>query len=99
MHDHAVLELREILKDYPGIRALDHVSMTFGKGEIHGIVGENGAGKSTLVKILAGVVKADDGKIFLHGEQKKISSACDAHHLGLSFIHQELNLISFFKLC
>jgi ribose transport system ATP-binding protein len=95
MHNQPVLELRGIVKDYPGIRALDHVSMTFGKKEIHGLLGENGAGKSTLIKILAGVVKADDGKIFIHGEQKKISSARDARHLGLSFIHQELNLISY----
>ena len=97
VHNQPVLELREIVKDYPGIRALDHVSMIFGKGEIHGLLGENGAGKSTLIKILAGVVKADDGKIFMHGEQKKISSGRDASHSGLSFIHQELNLVSFFN--
>ena len=93
----AVLELRDIVKDYPGIRALDRVSMTFAKGEIHGLLGENGAGKSTLIKILAGVVKADEGAIFIHGEQKKIASGRDASRVGLSFIHQELNLISYFN--
>ncbi|MDY0094146.1 MAG: ATP-binding cassette domain-containing protein, partial [Candidatus Vecturithrix sp.] len=93
MHTQPVLELRGIVKDYPGIRALDHISMTFRKGEIHGLLGENGAGKSTLIKILAGVIKADEGTIFMHGEQKKISSGRDASHLGLSFIHQELNLV------
>jgi len=97
MQNQPVLELRGILKDYPGVRALDHVSMNFRKGEIHGLVGENGAGKTTLIKILAGVVKADRGKIFIHGKQKKICSARDARHLGLSCIHQELNLISYFN--
>jgi ribose transport system ATP-binding protein len=97
MQNQPVLELRGILKDYPGVRALDHVSMNFRKGEIHGLVGENGAGKSTLIKILAGVVKADQGQIFIHGKQKKISSARDACHLGLSCIHQELNLVSYFN--
>ncbi|MCP4397026.1 MAG: sugar ABC transporter ATP-binding protein [bacterium] len=97
MNDRAVLELRGVVKDYPGIRALDQVDMTFAKGEIHGILGENGAGKSTLIKILAGVVSADAGTIFFHGNQKKIASGRDARQSGLSFIHQELNLISFFN--
>ena len=91
------LELRGLIKDYPGIRALDRVDMTFGKGEIHGLLGENGAGKSTLIKILAGVVKADAGEILLHGKQQKITSGRDARRRGLSFIHQELNLISHFN--
>jgi ribose transport system ATP-binding protein len=97
MDDQAILELRNISKDYPGVRALDRASMDFRKGEIHGLVGENGAGKSTLIKILAGIITADRGTIFLHGKQQKIASGRDARHLGLSFIHQERNLISYFN--
>jgi ribose transport system ATP-binding protein len=97
MHAQPILELRQICKEYPGIRALDDVSLTFRPGEIHGIVGENGAGKSTLIKILAGVVHADRGTILLHGRPHAIHSGRDARRSGLSFIHQELNLIPYFS--
>ena len=92
MQNQPVLELREISKDYPGVQALDRVSISFRKGEIHGLVGENGAGKSTLIKILAGVVKAEQGKIVIHKKQKKISSARDARRLGLSCIQMQIVL-------
>lgn len=97
MQDQPVLELRGIVKDYPGIRALDHVDLNFRKGEVHGLVGENGAGKSTLIKILAGVINADHGEIFIHGKAQKLSSGREAHRFGLSFIHQEHNLVSYFN--
>jgi len=96
MQDHPVLEFQEISKQYPGVRALDQVSISFREGEIHGLVGENGAGKSTLIKILAGILKADSGKILIHGMPHKSFSARDARRLGVSCIHQELNLIPYF---
>ena len=89
------LELRRIVKRYPGVLALNQVSLSINKGEVHGLIGENGAGKSTLIKILAGVTQADEGRIFLDGNQVQIRSGRDAHRLGLSFIHQELNLIPY----
>ena len=87
--DDELLVLHEITKDFPGVRAVDHVSLRLMRGEIHGLVGENGAGKSTLIKILAGAVAKD-------GQPVEIRSAQDAARLGLAFIHQELNLIPYF---
>jgi ribose transport system ATP-binding protein len=92
-----ILEIKNILKDYPGVRAVNNASISVKKGEIHGLVGENGAGKSTIVKILAGVVQPDDGEIWLNGKQVKIPSGSDSYRLSFSFIHQELNLVPFFS--
>ena len=65
MKEHEVaVELVNITKNFPGVRALDNVSLTLRKGEVHGLIGENGAGKSTLIKTLTGVHKPDQGKIF-----------------------------------
>ena len=90
-----VLEMKELLKEYPGVRAVDRASMVLYPGEVHALVGENGAGKSTLIKILAGVVAPDAGEILFHGEAVEIKDGQDALRLGLSFIHQELNLVSY----
>jgi ribose transport system ATP-binding protein len=89
------LELRGIVKRYPGVLALDRVNLSINRGEVHGLIGENGAGKSTLIKILAGVTQMDEGRVFLSGGEAEIRSGRDAHRLGLSFIHQELNLIPY----
>jgi ribose transport system ATP-binding protein len=91
-----LLALDDIVKDYPGVRALDHVSLSLARGEVHGLVGENGAGKSTLIKVLAGVVAKDGGQVRLAGRPVEIRSAQDAARLGLAFVHQELNLIPYF---
>ncbi len=87
------LEIRGLEKSYPGIRVLRGVDAVFRAGEIHGLVGENGAGKSTLIKILAGIVRPDAGSFLVNGRDVEIHSARDSRRLGLSFIHQELNLI------
>ena len=91
------LELKGILKNYPGVRAVNYASFDLKRAEIHGLVGENGAGKSTLVKILAGVIQPDDGEIWLNGMHVQIRSGNDSYKLGLSFIHQELNLVPYFN--
>ena len=62
------LEMQNITKDFPGVRALDSISISLGQGEVHALVGENGAGKSTLIKILSGAYKSDQGEIWLDGE-------------------------------
>lgn len=87
------LELRGIMKDFPGVRALDGANLAIKPGEIHGLVGENGAGKSTIIKVLAGVYKPDDGKIEIFGKDVGRSSPEVAHEAGIRFIHQELNLV------
>jgi ribose transport system ATP-binding protein len=94
--DDELLALHEISKDYPGVRAVDHVSLRLARGEVHGLVGENGAGKSTLIKILAGAVAKDGGEIRLAGRAVEIRSTKDAARLGLAFVHQELSLIPYF---
>lgn len=89
-----VLSLRNIGKSFPGVKALDNVSVDFLKGEVHGIVGGNGAGKSTLMKILSGVYSADMGEIYINGEKKKIRNPQDAIDNGQSIIFQEFNLVN-----
>jgi len=92
-----ILELKGILKDYPGVRAVDYVDLVLMPGEVHALVGENGAGKSTLIKIMAGVVAPDTGQIQVRGQPVEIESGQDSYQLGLSFIHQELNLVDYFN--
>lgn len=85
----------EPVKAFPGVKALDNVSMEVKKGEVHVLLGENGAGKSTLMKILSGVYKKDSGKIFLDGKEVEINSVKDAENLGIAIIHQEFNLLPY----
>ncbi len=87
------VEVGGIVKSFPATRALDGVSLAFGRGEVHGLVGENGAGKSTLMKILAGLIEADEGEIRVAGKTVSIGSVADANALGIAMIHQELNLV------
>ncbi len=87
-----LLEVSGMTKQFPGVLALDEVSLTLAKGEILAVLGENGAGKSTLMKILAGVQGSDSGTIKLDGEPVKIDSVDAALGFGVALIHQELNL-------
>ena len=91
----ALLEMREITKSFPGVRALDGVSFDLDAGEIHALVGENGAGKSTLIKILAGVYPASQygGEIILDGSERRFASIRDAENAGIAVIYQELSLV------
>jgi len=89
------LAVHDIFKAYPGVQALDGVSLDIFPGEVHALVGENGAGKSTLVKILAGAVKADQGTILLAGKQIVLNSPRQAELLGIAVIYQEFNLIPY----
>lgn len=87
-----LFRMEGISKSFPGVKALDKVSLTVNKGEVLGLVGENGAGKSTLMKILSGVYEADEGEIYIEGEKVTIDSVAKAHQLGISIIMQELNM-------
>ncbi len=86
------LEMKNISKQFGGIRALDHVSVEVKPGEIHALIGENGAGKSTLIKILSGAYTKDEGTIQIDGERVNIASPLDAKNLGIAVIYQEFML-------
>jgi ribose transport system ATP-binding protein len=87
-----ILEARNIGKSFPGVKALDGVSLGARGGSVHAVVGENGAGKSTLMKILSGVYRADAGEILLDGRAVEFASPRAAERAGVAIIHQELNL-------
>ena len=93
MNDY-ILQMKDITKTFPGVKALDHVSLNVERGEVHALVGENGAGKSTLMKILNGVYQADSGEIMLNGEKTVIKDTVDARSKGIGLIFQECNLIN-----
>lgn len=94
MRENAVLEMRGIEKQFPGVRALQGVDFTLCEGEIHALMGENGAGKSTLIKVLTGVYPKDGGHIYLKGHEKEIAirSPQDAQNVGISTVYQEITL-------
>jgi ABC-type sugar transport system ATPase subunit len=85
-----IIELREIGKQFPGVRALDGVSFDVLPGEVHALLGENGAGKSTLIKCSTGVYQPDHGEILLDGRSIRISSPVEAQGLGVILISSDL---------
>jgi simple sugar transport system ATP-binding protein len=87
-----ILEMKNITKEFPGVKALNNVSFNVTPDEIHCLVGENGAGKSTLIKVLTGVDRPDAGKIILDGEEIHTRSPLHAQELGISTVYQEVNL-------
>jgi ribose transport system ATP-binding protein len=90
-----LLEIRDLTKEFPGVRALDSVSMTIRAGEVHALVGENGAGKSTLVKVLSGVERPDAGEMLLNGQPYLARTPQDALTAGIRVVYQELNLLTY----
>lgn len=88
-----LLALTGVSKEFPGVKALNNVHFDLNEGEVHAIVGENGAGKSTLMKILSGIYKKDAGDITYKGKSVSIPNPLEAQKLGISIIHQELNLM------
>ncbi|MCI9068953.1 MAG: sugar ABC transporter ATP-binding protein [Lachnospiraceae bacterium] len=87
------LEMKGISKSFPGVKALDQVSLKVRPGTVHSLMGENGAGKSTLMKCLFGIYKMDEGEVYLDGEKVQIANADDALHKGIAMVHQELQPI------
>lgn len=88
-----ILEVKNITKRFPGVVALDDVSVAFEAGQVHAIVGENGAGKSTLMKIMAGVYRADEGTVLFQGEPVAFAHPKQAQDAGISIVYQEFNLL------
>jgi ribose transport system ATP-binding protein len=92
MNDYLV-QMKGIVKRFPGVLALDHVDFELRPGEVHMLLGENGAGKSTLIKVLSGAYLCDEGEILIKGKKVDIQSPLDALSRDLRFIYQELNLV------
>ncbi|NCC14284.1 MAG: sugar ABC transporter ATP-binding protein, partial [Spirochaetia bacterium] len=90
-----VLEMDHVSKAFPGVKALDDVTLKVRPGTVHALMGENGAGKSTLMKCLFGLYSMDEGQISFNGQPVNISSVKEALSLGISMIHQELHLIPY----
>ncbi|MBQ6375034.1 MAG: sugar ABC transporter ATP-binding protein [Clostridia bacterium] len=88
-----LLEMKNISKSFPGVKALQHVDFQLKSGEIHALLGENGAGKSTLIKVLGGIYIAEEGEILIDGKPVGIHGVNDARDNGISIIHQELVLV------
>ena len=89
----SLLQMIDITKQFPGVLALDKAQLSVEAGECHALVGENGAGKSTLMKILSGAYQPDSGVIKLDGSAQQITSPIVARRLGITMIHQEMNLL------
>ena len=92
MDNNYILTLKNITKEFPGVKALDDVTINIERGTIHGLVGENGAGKSTLIKVLAGIYQPNEGEIILEGKPCRFGSPIEARHAGISVVHQEIKL-------
>lgn len=100
MHDESIkdnepylLEMIEVSKEFPGVKALDSVTLKVRKGSVHALMGENGAGKSTLMKCLFGIYHMDEGSLFIEGKEEKFTSSKHALDNGVSMVHQELNQV------
>src|SRR5262245_20408778 len=91
--DAPIISIRNVTKRFPGVTALEGVSLEVRPGELHAICGENGAGKSTLMKILSGVITDYEGELLLSGKPVRFKGTRDAEAAGISIIHQELNLV------
>lgn len=92
-HSGPLIAVEQVTKRFPGVTALDSVSLDIAAGELHAVVGENGAGKSTLMKILAGVIPDFEGQLLLRGQPARFRGTREAEQAGVSIIHQELNLV------
>lgn len=99
MSNEIKIELRNICKQFPGVKALDNVSFSIRAGETHSIIGENGAGKSTLMKILAGAHTQSSGEIYIDGRKVELANPRDAINLGIGIVYQELNNFAQLKVC
>ncbi|MGL4687233.1 MAG: ribose ABC transporter ATP-binding protein RbsA [Fusobacteriaceae bacterium] len=94
MNKELVLEMKDIVKTFPGVKALDGASLNVYKGRAMALMGENGAGKSTLMKIMTGIYEKDSGEVLYNKEKRIFKDSKDSQSSGIAIIHQELNLIS-----
>ena len=89
----SILRTEGIIKDYPGTRALDDVTVSFDSGKVHAFIGKNGSGKSTLVKVFAGAIQPTSGHFYLDEEELHFSTPVEALNKGIATVYQELSLV------
>lgn len=87
-----ILELKNICKSFPGVKALNDVSFSIERGTVHALVGENGAGKSTLIKVLAGIYTPESGNLIFDGKERHFKTPSESQQTGISVVHQEIKL-------
>jgi ABC-type sugar transport system ATPase subunit len=87
-----LVEIVNVSKRYPGVKALEDVSFDIRQGEVHALVGENGAGKTTLIKILAGIIQPDSGVVYISGEPQSFHNPLESLRKGVAITYQELGL-------
>lgn len=95
MSEQYLLEMKNICKYFPSVKALEEVDFSLKAGEVHALLGENGAGKSTLIKVLGGIYIAEKGEIFIEGQKVNIDGVVPARDAGISIVHQELVLVPY----
>lgn len=95
MNKEIFLELKNISKVFPGVKALNSVNLKIYSGEVHALMGENGAGKSTLMNVIIGNYQPDEGEIYLHGEKVNFDRVEDSIHAGIGLVHQENSLLEY----
>ena len=93
MPDNTILQVKDIVKTYPGVVAIDHFSMEVKEGEVHALIGENGAGKSTLIKTLSGAITPDSGTIIVGGKEFSSMTPALSKKQGIEVIYQEFTLV------
>ncbi|MDD4080549.1 MAG: ABC transporter ATP-binding protein [Eubacteriales bacterium] len=91
-----IIEMRDITKNFPGVKANDRITLQLRRGEIHALLGENGAGKSTLMSVLFGLYRPDEGEIFKNGKKVQVKDPNDANRLGIGMMHQHFMLVQNF---
>src|SRR5580692_7071094 len=94
-----VLEVKELVKEFPGTRALDGVDLEIRRGEVHALLGENGAGKSTLIRAICGASQPTAGSILVGGRAITLNSPQEARALGIAVVHQHFNLVPQLSVC
>ena len=92
-----IIEMLNITKEFPGIKANDNITLQLKKGEIHALLGENGAGKSTLMSILFGLYQPTSGTIRMNGKEVQINNPNDANDLNIGMVHQHFKLVECFS--
>lgn len=97
MAEDFVIEMLNITKEFPGIKANDNITLQLRKGEVHALLGENGAGKSTLMSVLFGLYQPEAGEIRKNGQTVKINDPNDATALGIGMVHQHFKLVEVFS--